>query len=217
MEEKMKKLFVGATITLLLGLVPASQALASLSLTETFLGTKTDGDYFDVYEGYTATFGFNLTSLGDQALLFDGDGNVADDRDYPTTDVDTFVPSNQSITAATLSFRFSSQDLAPETVQVKTSLSNGGGILLEENFWLFSIFGFGNSTADVNLDLEDYLSYLQDGIFLTLVIAPESGCFFPNDFRIDQASLEVTAVPIPGAFWLLGSGLIGIVGLRKKS
>jgi hypothetical protein len=31
-----------------------------------------------------------------------------------------------------------------------------------------------------------------------------------------DASLVVTAVPIPGAFWLLGSGLIGIVGIRKK-
>jgi PEP-CTERM motif len=27
---------------------------------------------------------------------------------------------------------------------------------------------------------------------------------------------KATAVPVPGAFWLLGSGLIGTVGIRKK-
>lgn len=31
-----------------------------------------------------------------------------------------------------------------------------------------------------------------------------------------EAVLEVTAVPIPGAVWLLGSGLIGLVGLRRR-
>jgi hypothetical protein len=34
------------------------------------------------------------------------------------------------------------------------------------------------------------------------------------DFRIDQ--IEVTPVPVPAAVWLLGSGLFGLVGLRKK-
>lgn len=29
-------------------------------------------------------------------------------------------------------------------------------------------------------------------------------------------SVEVSATPIPGAVWLLGSGLVGLVGLRRK-
>jgi hypothetical protein len=32
---------------------------------------------------------------------------------------------------------------------------------------------------------------------------------------IDYVQLEGTSVPIPGAVWLLGSGLIGLVGLRR--
>lgn len=40
---------------------------------------------------------------------------------------------------------------------------------------------------------------------------PDVGDF---DFRIDQ--IEVTPVPVPAAVWLLGSGLFGLVGLRKK-
>jgi len=31
-----------------------------------------------------------------------------------------------------------------------------------------------------------------------------------------SASLDVASVPIPGALWLLGSGLVGMVGVRRK-
>lgn len=33
---------------------------------------------------------------------------------------------------------------------------------------------------------------------------------------ITTSVLEVTATPIPGAVWLLGSGLVGLVGIRRK-
>ena len=29
-------------------------------------------------------------------------------------------------------------------------------------------------------------------------------------------NVQLSAIPIPGAFWLLGSGLLGLVGIRKK-
>ena len=32
----------------------------------------------------------------------------------------------------------------------------------------------------------------------------------------DQVALDATAVPVPGAIWLLGSGLVCLVGFRKK-
>ncbi len=33
---------------------------------------------------------------------------------------------------------------------------------------------------------------------------------------LNPTGLEITAVPVPAAVWLLGSGLLGLVGLRRK-
>ena len=43
-------------------------------------------------------------------------------------------------------------------------------------------------------------------------------CYFPefDGHYADNVSLTISQVPIPGAIWLLGSGLLGIIGLRRK-
>ena len=39
----------------------------------------------------------------------------------------------------------------------------------------------------------------------------------PNDNGVWQEAFNPNAVPIPGAVWLLGSGLIGLIGIRRRS
>ena len=59
-----------------------------------------------------------------------------------------------------------------------------------------------SSFADLNADIDDPLNNLSiDGF--------ANGFFGPN-------LKYVSAVPVPGAIWLLGSGLIGLVGLKRR-
>jgi hypothetical protein len=50
------------------------------------------------------------------------------------------------------------------------------------------------------------------------LLHPEgSGLGKPYAFvRYDLSVESMSEVPIPGAIWLLGSGMIGIVGIRRK-
>jgi len=49
----------------------------------------------------------------------------------------------------------------------------------------------------------------------TILISDENYGGYPSGGAF-YANISYTAVPLPGAFWLLGSGLIGLVGLRRK-
>jgi hypothetical protein len=78
-------------------------------------------------------------------------------------------------------------------------------------------------TWAINLD---FVSGVEFGVDLSLItdykpqmpsydFASEYSCDFYNSFNIISVT-GVSIVPIPGAVWLLGSGLIGLVGLRKR-
>jgi hypothetical protein len=67
------------------------------------------------------------------------------------------------------------------------------------------LYGFGTS---------DYFSYVR------LTDDPDEGNMSGSSVGADIDSIgaisSAAPVPIPGAFWLLGSGLIGLVGLKRK-
>ena len=75
----------------------------------------------------------------------------------------------------------------------------------------------GMATGNVEYDISNFgkLGYINYLMFVGL----DDGGSYPG-FDLDAVwalhSGPHTAVPIPGALWLLGSGLIGIVGIRKK-
>ncbi len=219
----LKRCIDGLLVAMML-LPLAPMHLQAQMLTEVFLGDRTDGDYFEVYENWTARFAFNLTAPGDLATLTDA-GGVLVQSETPTLDAVDFLSGVYSVEAATLNFTFSSTDLPGETAYIRTGIYDGDTFLGEYHYSLGAfpwITDASRQYTNLSINLADFdlLDEIADGRFVSLVIAPEQcGWFTPeNDFRIDQASLDVegVSVPVPAGVLLLGSAVLGIVGLRKK-
>lgn len=64
---------------------------------------------------------------------------------------------------------------------------------------------------------DDQLDWLDDDgqIHLALIGTGYYLTDFPAQFYLDAATLTATAVPIPGAFWLLGCAITSFVGIRR--
>lgn len=130
---------------------------------------------------------------------------------------------------------FDTSDLTPDGVRSRTILPGGDALtiagvsfdsLLNSTFWSFSIIGgqpvcfdtgigggCGTGTSQINFDDPDN---------------PYPAISFTDTFigtAFDQSQLSmgfnysISAIPLPPAVWLFGSGLIGLIGLarRKKS
>ena len=73
-----------------------------------------------------------------------------------------------------------------------------------------------NSNGEYTLSMADY--GLEDTLINVIwFTAPGLSIQCQNhEFSLAGVSFETTNVPVPGAVWLLGSGLIGLVGLRRN-
>ena len=83
------------------------------------------------------------------------------------------------------------------------------------SFAIWTVMGYGTSLP--NLDAAG-LSAMQTWIQEATTAVqggyiPDSPLFTPNDITSQRF---MTPVPIPGALWLLGSGLLGLVGIRRR-
>lgn len=75
------------------------------------------------------------------------------------------------------------------------------------------IAGTNPTTGAIGTSLLDIL-LPTSGVY-TLAIGGEAG--FPFDGLFDyDLNVQIAPVPLPAAIWLLGSGLLGLVGLRRR-
>jgi hypothetical protein len=72
--------------------------------------------------------------------------------------------------------------------------------------------GLGTDPEVGEIDLDAFLA--GENMFLYQLRVDAEGQFFVGDGYV--AELTANAVPVPGAVWLLGSALLGIVGIRRR-
>jgi len=165
-----------------------------------------------------ATVGFNLV-ITPRVEFFDpnfGTGVSADD---------TFVGQ----------IYFDTSDLTPDGARPRTILPGSdfltiAGVnfdsLMNTTFWSFSIIdeqpvcfdtgiggGCGTGTSQINFDdaSNPYPAITFTDTFI--------GTAFDQDELSMGFNYSITAIPVPAAAWLFGSGLLGLIGIarRKKS
>ena len=137
-----------------------------------------------------------------------------------TSIVDFFVPNSPN------------PDLTKEVWFQATYYTTDGGQISEDS-WIYpepaELFpdGVGVSFAQVSREAVDgEAGWYHETWMGTIFPQPEleDFCIFfddgagnPATVYLDQVDIDTRCVPIPGAVWLLGSGLIGFAGIRRRS
>ena len=210
----MKKLVLMATMLMVLGM--GTHALASYTFTYTGQDfTQVEGLWVtNYYDNYLSGF-FALPSLPSNSTTI----NVVTPTSYQFSDGErTLTNTTPGITSY---FRIATTDGAilkweiavgtsEELTGYQRTNSSGNLVPVYQNYRMTTY----NST--VVRDMLDIQWYYYDipGSPGTKVYLNPGGL---NGFALNQnVAGQWVTTPIPAAFWLLGSGLVGLVGLRRK-
>jgi hypothetical protein len=214
-----------------LSLVTAGMVWAApVAFEETFLGSKTDDNFFQMAEksllplegvGNEAGFFFDLTGQGGQAELL-SKGDVIRTETFPTTDETGYDPDLfQAPFFGYINFFISDWDNDDPVVKEKVRIKIEDGIQTKTFTIDLENDADGIKRAQVELD-PIVLAALGDGKLFTLAIAPAAvigGIDIDNTFSIEKVKMHVEAnpVPIPATILLLGPALIGLLRIRSKA
>jgi hypothetical protein len=84
-------------------------------------------------------------------------------------------------------------------------------VMLENGIYTIDITSVYNYWVTGDIENTGLLLYTDTDNYESAIFASTSG-------KLGVApTLTVSAVPVPGAVWLLGSGLVGLIGLRRRS
>jgi len=147
-----------------------------------------------------------------------------------TIDINGLDDINGSGIAGYTFFLDVSDDFSLISSNLGDAIPTTTGMWLEDNYSLSSQFG----ASDWGYLLNDELAPLQNGTIITINYNGSvygfteiqfsdiyGDNFYPETISLaslteNGATFTASAVPVPGAFWLLSSGLIGIAALRPK-
>ena len=87
-----------------------------------------------------------------------------------------------------------------------------------EAFTISDGFSSPEYTEQGALNSIDQLVILDAGEYSLTIIGQEDSRYSPNSEAMNSfnVSIGLTAVPIPGAVWLFGTGLIGLLGVARS-
>lgn len=149
---------------------------------------------------------------------------------YYTWGIDWSIPQGEKIVGASLFFdnirnwKVEENDLwvhllehASVGVTVGTDNQGGGDYFSGQGVLLNHWKNLPNTSQDINYlfdssEVAALNAYAADGNF-GLGFDPD--CHFYNDGL--TLKIETSATPIPGSYWLLASGLVGLVGVRRMT
>ena len=178
-----------------------------------FFGTYTNANAIPIfYEEYNqdiflnsgdeVIYKFNLTSINPSCTL------------CPSTDETEYNPDLWTPTDALLSFDLFSFDKSNEKMKIEVKLKGDGWVKLFREILSFDEED-GIVSFDFNLSEYGLFDEIRDGKLAASISAPDV-LSFTNDFNVGNASLQVSANPIPepATLILYITGVLGIAILR---
>lgn len=88
--------------------------------------------------------------------------------------------------------------------------------LIDDIFDSNDYFSITINNGEVSITIDDFTSSVLDPTYVQLVFSSDYASTGWNTPEYLYTTLETSPVPIPGAFLLFSSGLIGLAGLRRK-
>ena len=204
-----KKFISGLVITLFISLISVSASASTFNLLYEFDGAlpvqsygavdvmQNNGDLEFVVTADTSTLGSNADiHVLYFNLINDFPGLNISTSNAPTTEYEIIGPSPSVRGGAGAAFEWG-VDFGPG------GGSKGNGTLQLATFTL---------SADQPLMVSDLLEFSDPNNTPPVILA----IHFQNTYTPYDSETVGATVPIPAAAWLLGTGLIGLIGLRKR-
>ncbi|MFH1976145.1 MAG: VPLPA-CTERM sorting domain-containing protein [Pseudomonadota bacterium] len=195
----MKRLLIIACVVMMALCVSGTASAAYFDVTENYSGTQqsvgTGNGYFFIFDFWQP----NPTPTTDSSLSLSPDASMP----YATK---FFYEDSTGTMRSYFSFAYSGAGKGAEAT-INFFAGNGTTALWSNSQDMLGSGIFTHYFTQKELDTLDNFGWGK----ITILNAATS-----KTFKIDSATMNVVATPIPSAVWLLGSGLIGIVAIRRR-